>query len=114
MGQSSGFLILTFAATLLISICVIANRSLTRSRLMARGFYIFAVTVSVATLLYILSGVAGIVPENAEYVHWLRPLLFRGWLVVGVGLTSALLILLNLAPGLSWAVGHVATRSFIT
>ncbi len=95
MGETSAFLLLTLAATALVSFSIIWNASISRAQGMARGFYTFSVLVSLATLIYILLGVTGVVSQDGGFSRWLRPLLFRGWIVIGVGISSALLVLLN-------------------
>jgi hypothetical protein len=114
LGETSAFLLLTLAATMLVSVCVIWNPSISRAHGMARGFYILSVVLSLATLIYILLGDTGVVREGDEFFRWLRPLLFRGWLVIGVGISSALLVLLNLVASLQGAAGSPAVRAFIT
>jgi hypothetical protein len=114
LGDTFAFLLLTFTATVLVSVCVIWNTSISRAQGMARGFYILSVILSLATLIYILLGDSGVVRESDEFSQRLRLLLFRGWLVIGVGISSALLVLLNLVASLKAAGGSPAARAFIT
>lgn len=113
MGETSAFLLLTLVATALVTTCLLANQSITRAHAMARAFYIFSVAVSLAALLYILAGELRMLPEREAYLRWLRPLLFRGWIVIGVGVSSAVLVVWNaLCPPRH--AGGAAVRSFIT
>jgi DoxX-like family len=114
LGKTSPFLLLTLAATMLVFVCVLWNASISRAQAMARGFYVLSVVLSLATLIYILLGDTGVVRESDEFFRWLRPLLFRGWLVIGVGISSALLVLLNMEASLKGPAGSPAVRAFIT
>jgi hypothetical protein len=77
-------------------------------------FLYFLGRLSLATLIYILLGETGVVRESDEFSRLLRPLLFRGWLVIGVGISSALLVLVKLVASLKGAVGSPSVRAFIT
>jgi len=114
LGETSAFLLLTLAATMLVFLCIIWNASISRAQGMARGFYLLSVVVSLATLIYILLGVTGLVPQSSEFSRWLRPLLFRSWIVIGVGISSAFLVLLNLVLGPNGAASKPALHAFIT
>ena len=83
-----------------------------RSQKLARAFYRLAIALSVAALVWIVAGVSGL-PENDAYLHVLRFLLYRGWIVVGVGISAALLLSLQVVPGLR-AINGEAIRAFIT
>jgi uncharacterized membrane protein YphA (DoxX/SURF4 family) len=112
VGETSTFLFLTTAATLVISVYVLWNRSVPRAQKTARGFYRLAVVVSVMALIWILVGILG-VPENAGYARVLRLLLYRGWIVIGVGVCAVLLLSLQAVPGVD-AIHSAAVRGFIT
>jgi uncharacterized membrane protein YphA (DoxX/SURF4 family) len=114
LGETSAFLLLTLVTTLLASIAVLFNRSVSRAQAMALGFYFFAVVISVVTLFYILAGDTGLVLEDAQFLRWLQPLLFRGGIVIGVAISSALLVLLNSAHVQNASVRSGAVRSFVT
>lgn len=114
LGETLAFLFLTLAATTLVSVCVISNASISCAQGMARGFYILCVVLSLATLIYIILGDSGVVRESDRFSLWLRPLLFRGWIVIGVGLSSAFLVLLNFVAGLKGVAGRPAVRAFIS
>ena len=113
VGDTSSFFLLTLAATVICGVVVAANRSPSRAEGMARGFFLLAVALSLAALVLVLAGTSGLVPENAAYARWLRLLLFRGWLVIGMGVSSALLALLSYVPGTRQTVGREAVRSFL-
>ncbi len=114
LSETSLFLLLTLAATMLVSVCVLWNASISRAQRMANAFYLLSVVLSLGTLLYILLGDTGVIRESDEYFRWLRPLLFRCWLVIGVGISSALILLLNLVGTLKGPAGSPALRAFIT
>jgi uncharacterized membrane protein YphA (DoxX/SURF4 family) len=113
VGETEAFLLLTLATTLLATAIIVATRSVARAQSMARAFYAIAIVLSVAALLLIMAGASGVVAENALYARLLRPLLFRGWIVIGVGISSALLLALN-SLSAHGRLSSEAVRSFIT
>lgn len=100
------------ASTLFVSVCLLWNHSEQRSKIAAKVFYCVAAGLSVAALLWILAGVIG-VTENEAYVRILRVLLYRGWIVIGVGLAVTLLLSLQAVAG-ARATNGDAVRAFIT
>lgn len=96
MGQTAAFLVLTATMTLVVSVWALYNRSVETAERVARGFYIVSVALSVAALLWILAGMLGM-PKDAAYVSVLKLLLFRGWIVIGFGLSAAILTVFLLA-----------------
>ena len=112
MGETPAFLLLTAVATLVISGVLLCNGSVALARSFARGFYFLSVALSLAALALVLAGTFGL-PEGPGYVRLLRVLLFRGWIVVGVGLSAALLLTLRSIPASRRIIGE-ATRTFIS
>jgi putative oxidoreductase len=112
VGETSTFLLLTAVATLAISGLLLCNRSVVRARSCARGFYFLSVALSLAALALVLAGTFGL-PESPGYVRLLRVLLFRGWIVIGVGLSAALLLTLRSIPA-SRKIINEAARTFIS
>jgi DoxX-like protein len=113
VGQSATFFVLTAAMAVAAAGWAVLNRSVAASRNFARGFYIVSVTLSMAALLWILAGMLG-VPRGANYALVLKWLLFRGWIVVGVGLAAAGLSIFCVASkGCGDAVRTFVTSSFV-
>ena len=88
MGPSAAFFVLTATTTLAAAGWALFNRSAEASERVARGFYVVSVSLSLAALLWILAGRLGM-HRGASYVYALKLLLFRGWIVIGVGLAAA-------------------------
>lgn len=96
LGETSAFLLLSGAATLLTSACIVWDRSVENSQAMARAFYGLAASLSVAALLYSLLVVWGVLAA----LPWLfRLLIYRGWIVIGAASSSAPLSVINLCGG---------------
>jgi hypothetical protein len=113
VSETSVFLLLTLVASVIATVLIVGSRSVARVQWMARAFYAISIALSVATLLLIVAGVSGVVAENALYARLLRPLLFRGWIVIGVAISCALLVFLNSARG-HGRLASDAVRSFVT
>jgi uncharacterized membrane protein YphA (DoxX/SURF4 family) len=113
LGETLSFFILTLAATWFVLVFAVWNRSVLNSQAMARGSYSLSLFLSSASLLYVLLGVF-VTPMNAGGGLLLRVLIYRGWLVIGTGISSTLLILLNAFVGLQSPFNGDATRSFLT
>ena len=90
MGQTATFLVLTAAAAVAVLAWASFNRSVETALRVARAFYFVSVMLSIAALLWIMAGMMGM-PKGAGYLIVLKLLLFRGWVVVGVGVSAALL-----------------------
>jgi hypothetical protein len=112
VGETSTFLLLTAVVTLVISGLLLCNRSVGRARSFARGFYFLSVALSLAALAFVLAGTFGL-PEGPGYTRLLRVLLFRGWIVIGIGIASALLLALWATTGLRLLESD-ALRAFLT
>jgi len=81
---------------------------------MARTFYLVCAVLSFAALLCILLGLLGILPKSGSYVRLFQILIYRGWLVIGTGIASVLLILVGTRSRTKVTSGNDAIRSFVT
>jgi uncharacterized membrane protein YphA (DoxX/SURF4 family) len=81
---------------------------------MARIFYALSLVLSAAALLYVLLTAFGLLSPGLGGSALLRFLIFRGWLVIGTGIGSTLLLVINAAMKRSSRFGSEATRAFIT
>lgn len=113
MAETPAFFSLTLIAAVFSSGCILWPRSVGSSQIMARTFYGSSAVMSVAALLWILLGSIGILPQSGESPALLRILIYRGWIVIGTGLSSALMIMTVLAMGAKSRINKAA-RSFIT
>lgn len=112
MGDTATFFFLTATATLIALLVILSNRSEPRALAMARAFYFVSVALSLAALAWMLGGiVAG--HESVLYGRVFRLLLYRGWIVIGVGVASALLLGLRSITAAARFVGGAA-RSFVS
>ena len=113
MGETSAFFSLTLIAAVLASACILWPRAISRAPGMARTFYVGSAVMSFAALLWILLGSFGILPQGTESPWLLRILIYRGWTVIGTGLSSTLMIVMALAVGTKSPINKSAC-SFIT
>ena len=98
MGDTAIFFFLTAAATCVGLIVILGNRSDTRAQTLARAFYLVSIFLGVAALAWIVAGIVH-APENAFYGRVLHLLLYRCWIVIGVGLAAAIVVCLRSCPG---------------
>jgi hypothetical protein len=103
VSQTTNFILFTLIATLIIFTLVIRNRSVKTAKNMAHGFYIVCLFLSLAALITTILSVSGLLPGNDTYRLLFRGLIYRGWVVIGTGISAALLVLLN-------AFGYLRSR----
>lgn len=113
MAETPAFFCLTLIATVLSSGCILWPRSVGSSNTMARAFYGISAVISFTALVWILLGSIGVLPLGWESPALLRILLYRGWIVIGTGLSSALMIMIVFAVGTKSRIKKAAC-SFIT
>jgi uncharacterized membrane protein YphA (DoxX/SURF4 family) len=104
VSQTTNFILFTLIATLIIFTLVISNRSVNTAKKMARGFYLLCLFLSMAALITTVLSVSGLLPVNDTYRLLFRGLIYRGWVVIGTGISAALLLLLN-------AFGYLRSRA---
>lgn len=113
MAETPAFFCLTLIAAVLSSCCILWPRSVGSSHTMALTFYGISAVVSFTALVWILLGSIGVLPPGWESPALLRILIYRSWIVIGTGLSSALMIMTALAVGAKSRINK-ATCSFIT
>jgi uncharacterized membrane protein YphA (DoxX/SURF4 family) len=106
----TSFFLLTLLATVLSSAFILFSPSTKASHSLARAFCIFSVAIGSIVLLFVLVNAAGLHLFRYVPVFWFTVLLYRGWLVIGVALAAAFLLLLH-AGGL--LLPREATRDFL-
>lgn len=112
MGETSTFLSLTLVATLVAFGCIVSNRSIRSSKTMAQIFYIASAFMSVVALLWVLFDTVGILPQSHASTILLQILIYRGWIVIGTGISSVLLVLMDMGTSTRlWNMDE--TRSFL-
>jgi hypothetical protein len=99
LGKTSAFLFLTLTVTIFVFGSILWNRSVRNSQILAWIFYIAAAVPSLGSLLCILLYASRMPPESTEFDWLLRILIYRCWLVIGTGISSVFLILLNMGTG---------------
>jgi len=108
------FCLLSVASTLFVAVCIVWPKSICSAQAIARALYIFSLIVSMVPLLITLLAVSGSLPNNELLASLFRIFVFRGWVVIGVAISSAVLaILITAHPHQSWLAGD-ATRVFVT
>ena len=111
MGETSRFLSLTCVATTLASACILSIRSTATSKRIAPIFYFASAVMSFAALLWVLQDSVGMLPRAVESTKLFQTLIYRGWIVIGTGISSAILVLLGAGTRLQLRDG---TRCFVT
>jgi len=99
MNQTTLFFIFTIVGALACFLLVRSSRSVESSEKKARWFYSFCVLFSLAALTANLLSVSGILPMKGVLGTIYQALIFRIWIVVGMGLVSSVL-------GLLWWFGR--------
>ena len=94
MNQTTLFFVLTIVSALVCFLFVNSSRSVESSEKKARWFYFFCVLVSLAALAANLLSVSGILPMKNFLGIIYQALIFRIWIVVGMGIVSMVLSLL--------------------
>jgi uncharacterized membrane protein YphA (DoxX/SURF4 family) len=112
LDETSTFLSLTLIATVLASGCILWSRSILSSTTMAQTFYLASAAMSFGALLWILLGSFGMLPHGVESTKLFRILIYRGWVVIGTAISSALLIVADMAAGSRLRIRD-AIRSFL-
>ena len=112
MGETSTFLSLSLIAAVLAYGCILWSPSILSSMRMAQAFYIASAVMSLAALLWILLGSTGMLPQGLDSTRLFHILIYRGWVVIGAGISSALLIVVDIT-GTKLQI-RSATRSFLT
>ena len=113
MSQTTNFILFTLIATLIAFILVISNRSIDTAKKMAQGFYLLCLILSMAALITTILSVSGLLPVTNAYRLVFRGLIYRGWVVIGTGISSTLLMLLNAFRYVRSGVRSEAIKSFI-
>ena len=112
MADTPQFFIRVLLSTALVWSFLRWNRSVPLARTMARSFYALCVLLSSAALvLSILSPFH--IFSGPTYAAVFRVLIFRGWIVAGVGLSAAAFMLLNLSGTATSNLQMQAARQFL-
>jgi uncharacterized membrane protein YphA (DoxX/SURF4 family) len=110
MNQTNLFFVFTILATVLCFLFVISSRSVASSEKKARWFYFFCVALSLTALAANLLSVSGLLPMKGTLGTIYQALIFRLWIVTGMGIVSMVLSLLR--EFRSFASNHTI-RSFV-
>jgi putative oxidoreductase len=113
LRETFTFFLATTATTFIVFACIVWNASVRTAQIMARIFYALTIVLSVAALVYILLSASGLLSPGPRGSALLRFLIFRGWLVIGTGIGSTLLIMINGATNRSSRFRSEAIRAFI-
>ncbi len=113
MNETSSFTLSTLIATLIVFVLILWNQSIEISEKTARGFYLLCIFLSFMALTQVILSISGIRPTNQAYNVFRRALFYAGWPIIGTGVSSAILSLLNILwPFKRWKNSE-AIRSFI-
>jgi uncharacterized membrane protein len=113
MNDTSSFFLFTLTTTLAVSVIVVWNRSVVNSGRMARGFCILCLVLGLAAFITTIFVVSGLLPVKGAFGLLFRLLIYRGWIVIGTGVSSALLMVSNALVHFRSRVTSEAVRSFV-
>jgi hypothetical protein len=114
MKEITIFSLSTSIVTPAVVALIIWNRSALVSKKLARAFYFLSILLCIAALTFTLLAVSGLLSlenETLFFIH--RALVYRLSLVIGVGFSSAVLMLANTMGHSKWRGTSEAVRSFI-
>jgi len=92
MNDTSSFFLLTLTTTIAVSVFVVLNRSVVDSGRMARVFCILCLVLGLAAFITTIFAASGLLSVKGAFGLLFRLLIVRGWIVIGTGVSSALLM----------------------
>jgi uncharacterized membrane protein YphA (DoxX/SURF4 family) len=113
VSETTSFIIFTLIATLIVFVLILLNNSIGTAEKMTRVFYILCLFLSVTALIHVILSISGATPVNQAYSLFRRVHFNAGWLIIGTGVSSAALSLLNSLWPFRPQVTSEAARSFI-
>jgi uncharacterized membrane protein YphA (DoxX/SURF4 family) len=95
MNETASFILFALIATLIVLVFIFRNHSVNTSKKTARVFYFLSLFLSFVALIHIILSVFGFRPANEAYRLWRLVLFHADRLIIGTGVSSAVLSLLN-------------------
>ena len=113
MNQTTIFVLFTLIGTILSFAFIVGSRSIETSKKMARGFYILCLFLCLCVVTATILSVSGLLPIRGTFAVVFQILIYRAWFVIGTGVGSAVLILLNSSCLSRSRVTSDAVKSFV-
>jgi uncharacterized membrane protein YphA (DoxX/SURF4 family) len=114
MNQTANFIFFTLTATLIVFIFILWNHSIKTAEKTARVFYFLSLFLSFTALIHVILSASGVRPVNEVYGLWRQAVFHAGWLIIGTGISSTVLSLLNTFRDFSSRMTTKSVRSFIS
>jgi uncharacterized membrane protein YphA (DoxX/SURF4 family) len=112
MDQTSAFFLFSLAGTLVSLTAIGLSRSPRILNNLARGFFLLCLFLGSLVIIATILSVSGLLAFTGTFGLVFKILIFRGWLVVGAGIVSAILVLLNSAGFSQTFLTNEAVRGF--
>jgi uncharacterized membrane protein YphA (DoxX/SURF4 family) len=113
MDQTIIFILLTLVMTLVCFAIVASPHSVPASLKLAKSFYFLCLFLALLGMTATLLSVTGLLPFRGTLAVIFQIIIFRGWLVIGVAISSVVLLLLNLSRSSGSRLSNEPVRSFI-
>jgi uncharacterized membrane protein YphA (DoxX/SURF4 family) len=110
---TASFILFTLIATLIVFVLILWNHSIGAAEKMARAFYILCLFLGVTALIHVILSISGATPVNRAYSLFRRVHFNAGWFIIGTGVSSVVLSVLNVLWPFRPQVTSEAVRSFI-
>jgi len=114
MNETASFILFALIATLIVLVFIFWNHSVKTSKKTARVFYLLSLILSFGALIHIISSVFGLRPANEAYRLWRQALFHADRLIIGTGISSAVLSLLNASRYFRSRTATESVQSFIS
>jgi uncharacterized membrane protein YphA (DoxX/SURF4 family) len=108
------FFAFSMASVISASAFIVWNRSASIAQASVRAFYWLSIFLSLVALLYILWDSLGVPPKYARSAWVLRVLIYRAWLVIGIGVSCAVWVVLDIWVNPLSKVITKASRTFVS
>jgi uncharacterized membrane protein YphA (DoxX/SURF4 family) len=95
VNETTSFILFTLIATLIVFVLILWNYSIGAAEKMARVFYILCLFLSVTALIHVILSISGATPVNQAYSLFRRVHFNAGWFILGTGVSSVVLSILN-------------------
>ncbi len=99
--------------TLVCFTLVVWPHSVATSLKLARSFYFLCLFLALLGITATILSVTGLLPFRGSLAVIFQIIIFRGWIVIGMAISSAILLLLNLSQAHGSRFTNESVRSFI-
>jgi uncharacterized membrane protein YphA (DoxX/SURF4 family) len=114
MDQTITFIFLTLIMTLVCFTFIVWPHSIAISIKLAKSFYFLCLFLALLGMTATILSVTGLLPFKGTLAVIFQIIIFRGWIVIGIAISSAILLLLNLTHAHGSRLANGSVRSFIS